>query len=373
MKTVLTLIFASVLFSSIPRPEPYFLSFQDNKTKAEYQDEILNLYPKDFVKTLHIVKVSKDITAPLRLPGISRDLHFSHQKHHRLAVDKIFGDQCLYWEGTFSNEDKYSGHRLLKIQKYPDVLSGRFWIDDKTFLLDPINEKFAALIEVGTVQNSDCSLPEAGKKANAKSSSQCTPLCSGGVERIRFVIDSELQQRMSMFLSVYFQVVWSRVIAQITMENSLQAPIYVSNASVLNFNNTSSMASDVNSFNIWKNSNLPTVDKAVLLTSHDYSLPNGDAIYGRANGIPGNVAIVEILPGHPEWLSAHEIGHLYGGRHNNDSTSSCARAYKSGSIGTPLVTGMIPFMRQNYYSDPATYGSIFNWNAGVIQNNWCGS
>ena len=140
----------------------------------------------------------------------------------------------------------------------------------------------------------------------------------------------------------------------------------------LNFANTSNYITDLFTFNTWANANIPTVHKAVLLTTHDYA-----GIYGAARTIPGDVAVVEVYVGTPGWLSAHEVGHLYGGKHQNDTQTppACARAFRNGvvngSTATPIVSGMTPYLRDAFYSDPATFGSITQWNAGVIQNNWC--
>ena len=159
-----------------------------------------------------------------------------------------------------------------------------------------------------------------------------------------------------------------------TITNSLNNPILQTAYTDLAFTNTSFYPDDLNTFNSWVNANLPNVNKAVLLTTHDYA-----DIYGAARSIPGDVALVEVFVGTPGWLSAHEVGHLYGGNHDNvipePPSPFCARAFKdgvvNGSTATPIVSGMNPYLRQGFYSHPGTYGSTTRWNAGVIQNNWC--
>lgn len=370
MKAVLTIFIATILFTSPSDREPTFLTIQSENIKAKYRDQVTKTYPDGFIKHFEIVKVNPEITSKVRLPGIDRDLRFHHKRYMKIPLAESFGDQCTYMEGVFISEDDSFGHRILKISKYQNAIGGQFWVDGRTFELSPLDEEFAVIIEIGTVPNSNCGLKEKYKKENVKSSSVCTPICSGGLERIRFVIDSELRTLMQQFVGVLIKVVLQQVTLQITIQNSLVNPIYVSSASDIVFPNTTSIATDVITFKSWINNNIPTVDKAVLLTSHNYVESFGD-VYGVVNAISGKVAIVEVRPGHPDWLSAHEVGHLYGGRHQGDTESPCAKAYKNGSIGTPIVSEMDPYVRQNYYSAPGAYGSTLRWNAGIIQNQWC--
>ena len=157
-----------------------------------------------------------------------------------------------------------------------------------------------------------------------------------------------------------------------TVNNSLTNANYIHSWMVHDFTNTPDVEIDLNNLQDFYENTIQFVNKAVLLTNYDYSVNGGD-IYGIAHTIPGDVAIVEVAFGIPTWVMTHEVGHLFGGRHDNDVNAICERAWVSGSLATPIKTGFTPVSRLEYYSDPATYGATDRWNAGIIQNYWCGS
>ena len=104
------------------------------------------------------------------------------------------------------------------------MLSGLFSVDGKTFQLNPVDENFASLIEIAKTPPYSCGTKNSSKQASNKSSSDCTPTCSGAFQRVRFVIDSELRAMMNQSLTFTFAVIMEEAWLRGTITNSLNNP-----------------------------------------------------------------------------------------------------------------------------------------------------
>jgi hypothetical protein len=373
-------------------------NYVDQIEKLKYKSEVFELFP--FIKDYDLVYVSPEVTNTVTLPGFTNEDRLNiafydtiRANYDQVSVEKYGIDNeneyCQAYVGTLS-DDEASRFILLKYRHFPWM--GEFLKNDRLFQVMPLNESLSVIMEIDQTSFSQkfCGVnseaqdileeePTFGANMSKRSTNPCTAACSGGSKTILDVVDLDL------FNMLYPQVPSGVYNGYLYMQKVYQSAAFsvsgINNtvnhgSTVYDFTNTpggelSAMADLASLNSIFTNVPGSQADKGSLFTVHDYNF-----IRGIADGVPGEWAIVEVSA--VSNVYAHEVGHLFGGHHENNTFSpGCNRAHIFSGNKTVMhsnsVTTSWQFSSPTIFVNGVATGTIERNNAGRIQNHFCPS
>ena len=401
--TSISYLFCQPDFIHYVQSKYIFLNSEDDKnietivgstrTQESYLVQINSLKGKQLVYKLSLPGQKK--------PSILRSSDF------RVVESSMGSNQRLnYWIGEINHAGD-NGEFILVSDESGSRFGGHFQLNGKSFDLIPIRENISILREVNMdgVQRGVCGLKEKDDEGaqSKRRFGRSIGTCSSPSAKIVFLLPPDYYSWMdSEFGTNYWAKIIFHGLVRYSFRNALQFSGHPNAATtivdVVNypFNYSSSLDIDdqldiLTSPTVGpKQVSINNADCAVLITSNQYyETASGQGLVTGSVPCIGSsspssscryaIVTVDYAIG-PQWTVAHEIGHIFGGRHQRgiggDNNPDFGHAYQFGSERTILYTGLASkdfrFSNPSIFVNGVATGTSTSNNADRIVQAMCG-
>ncbi len=383
------------------------ISFNEARLTTSEKQKVTKKANDKLTKSIKLVKIKKLKDLP---NGDLLSLPISGENEPLMAESlkyQYYGDEDFTWIGKLKNKTGYFAF----ISKPEGGKMGFMQFDNRFFLFQPLNKNICLLIEhdVPKYEKVSCGhdhdAPRTNNNAALETITDPCALpdgtdCPATID-ILVLATPQAQQWATANLGFWEQVFYPFFL-QLSMElafiNSGIPNKHVRiKMAAFNFTPTANINNDVNNLAIQSQSlrDQYGADMVVMLTNQTYFTPDFRQIFGSVRSPQINVdvsdafAIVEIpFAFGGRWTFPHEVGHLFGARHNRtsngggDDTDVCSHALRFtdgiGIVRRTILAGLDnPQIRELNYSNPdiqingVATGTADNNNARAIRNTGC--